>query len=84
MSKYPSEELIRQWWDSPQPRGLNAIENVARKAADWARSDQREVDARICQDEKVDAEATGESDDIAYNTACDHCSTAIRQGAKPE
>lgn len=36
-----------------------------------------------CSDEKVDAKATGEEGDIAYNQACDDCAAAISREPMP-
>ena len=39
--------------------------------------------AKVAIAEKVDADATGEETDIAYNHACDDCAAAIRASAEP-
>lgn len=36
--------------------------------------------ARVAEDEKVDAEATGDATDAAYNVACEQIAAAIRRG----
>lgn len=37
--------------------------------------------AEICREEKVDADATGDISDHAYNQSCDHCGAAIEREA---
>ncbi len=63
---------------------IEFIEDFARRiallAASKAREEQREVDAKVCEAEKVDADATSDSGDHAYNVAIDHCAAAIRRG----
>ncbi len=39
---------------------------------------EREACAKIAEDEKVDAEYTGDESDEAYNRACDDIAAAIR------
>ena len=38
---------------------------------------QREADAKKCLEERVDAEATNDEGDYAYNRACEDCANAI-------
>lgn len=39
---------------------------------------ERSECAKVCEDEKVEADVTGTSEDAAYNMATDHCAAAIR------
>lgn len=57
-----------------------AIELSAERAQRPAtiRQEAMEEAARIAEAEKVDADATGEPEDEAYNKACDHIAFAIR------
>jgi hypothetical protein len=40
--------------------------------------------AQIAESERVDAAATGEETDVAYNAACEHIAAAIRSEAERE
>jgi hypothetical protein len=45
---------------------------------DQAIKAEREACAKVCEGEYVEAAATGCSEDVAYNNACDHAAAAIR------
>jgi hypothetical protein len=44
---------------------------------------ERERAAQIALAERVDAKATGDASDAAYNLACEHIAAAIRSGIDP-
>lgn len=54
--------------------GRDELVAFARAIADL----QKDTDARICENEKVNYAATGDLGDLTYNTAIEHCINAIR------
>lgn len=66
---------FKEWWDSTNVG--TAIE-FAKAAWEAATKAEREACAKACEAEAVDAAATNEQTDHAYNTALTHAAAAIR------
>lgn len=66
-----------------EARGIASRQIVTQKMmtqlVDSVRATERERCAKIAEEEKVDADATGEDSDRAYNAACDHIAARIRE-----
>jgi hypothetical protein len=59
-------------------------ERGIQKLAERIRQDERERAIKACAEEKVDAAASGDATDAAYNLAIDHCIAAIRSSGTSE
>lgn len=70
-----TREQIEAWFRATGQvsQEMNTIRDLALAALEM-----RERAAKVCEAEKVDADATGDIADYAYNQAADHCAAAIR------
>lgn len=64
-------KVAAEWWGAEQMRAYGERCALA----------ERERCARVCEEERVDAEGSGNREDFAYNNAIGHCIDAIRKGA---
>lgn len=79
--------MLKQWDSSPSAIWQNPGGTYVYVQSEWeawtaSRKQALEEAAQICEAERVDAQASGASDDRAYNLAIEHCTEAIRQAAQ--
>lgn len=75
MNPVPAMDLD-QFSPGEKAVSIRACENFARLYGEAV----REACARAAEDERVDAAATGDATDAAYNIACEQIAAAIRNG----
>ena len=65
-------------WQRQHVNGVASRRAIVRAAYAAGRAAGMESAAKVCESEVVDADATGEQSDHAYNLATEHCAAAIR------